>query len=92
MLDGGLCWRIDKDKADRQAEDPTRRTNPKHIAPEKQRKKDVALKMKRAALANPDLLTANVVLPGKHDAAARADFAESWACPVHLGDKLALLN
>lgn len=65
MLDGGLGWRMAKDKADRQAEDP----NPKHVAPEKQRKKDVALKMKRAALADPDLLTANVVLPGEHDAA-----------------------
>ncbi|KAL3145384.1 hypothetical protein ABBQ38_001634 [Trebouxia sp. C0009 RCD-2024] len=63
MLDGGLCWRMAKDKADRQAEDATRRANPKHVAPEKQRKKDVALKMKRAALADPDLLTANVVLP-----------------------------
>lgn len=64
MLDGGLCWRIGKDKAERQAQDGSRHLNPKHVDPDKQRKKDTALKMKRAALAHPDLLTANVVLPG----------------------------
>lgn len=71
MLDGGLCWRIGKDKAERQAEDASRHLNPRLVDPEKQRKKDTALKMKRAALADPDLLTANVVLPGKLDALTR---------------------
>ena len=65
MLDGGLCWRIGKDKVERQAQDASRHLNPKHVDPDKQRKKDTALKMKRAALTDPDLLTANVVLPGK---------------------------
>lgn len=88
MLDGGLCWRLGKDKAERQAEDATRPPNPKHIAPEKQRKKDVALKMKRAALADPDLLTANIVLPGE-------DTAATLQVPlhvVHLSHKLLWLN
>lgn len=65
MLDGGLCWRIGKDKAERQAEDASRHLNPKHVDVEKQRKKDVALKKKTAALADPDLLTVNVVAPGE---------------------------
>ena len=64
MLDGGLCWRIGKDKADRPAEDASRQLNSKHIDAEKQKKKEVAVKRKRAALADPDLLTGNVVLPG----------------------------
>ena len=67
MLDGGLCWRIGKDKAERQAQDASRRLHPKHVHLDKQRKKDTALKMKRAALADPDLLTANVVVPGEFD-------------------------
>ena len=64
MLDGGLCWRLGKDKADRQADDVSRHLNGKPMDAEKQKKKEVALKRKRAALADPDLLTANVVLPG----------------------------
>jgi hypothetical protein len=64
MLDGGLCWRIGKDKADRRAEDASRHLNSKHMDAEKQKKKEIALKRKRAALIDPDLLTANVVLPG----------------------------
>lgn len=73
MLDGGLCWRIGKDKAEGQAQDASRHLNPKHVDPDKQRQKDTALKMKRAALADPDLLTANVVLPGK-----AASLAKHW--------------
>ena len=64
MLDGGLCWRLGKDKADRQAEDASRHLNGKPMDPDKQRKKEFALKKKRAALTNPDLLTATVVVPG----------------------------
>jgi len=64
MLDGGLCWRIGKDKADRRAEDASRHLNSKHMDAEKQKKKEIALKRKQAALTDPDLLTANVVLPG----------------------------
>ena len=64
MLDGGLCWRIGKDKADRPAEDASRQLNSKHMDAEKQKKKEVAVKRKRAALTDPDLLTGNVVLPG----------------------------
>ena len=64
MLDGGLCWRIGKDKADRRAEDASRHLNSKHLDAEKQKKKEIALKRKQAALTDPDLLTANVVLPG----------------------------
>lgn len=64
MLDGGLCWRIGKDKADRPAEDAIRQLNSKYMDAEKQKKKEVAVKRKRAALADPDLLTGNVVLPG----------------------------
>ncbi|DBA86692.1 TPA: hypothetical protein ACH3X1_005146 [Trebouxia sp. C0004] len=63
MLDGGLCWRIGKHKADRRAEDATRHLNSKHMDAEKQKKKEIALKRKQAALTDPDLLTANVVLP-----------------------------
>lgn len=63
MLDGGLCWRIGKDKADRRVEDASRHHS-KHMDAEKQKKKEIALKRKRAALTDPDLLTANVVLPG----------------------------
>ena len=89
MLDGGLCWRIGKDKAERQAEDASRHLNPKHVDPEKQRKKDTALKMKRAALADPDLLTANVVLPGKLDALPRP-LLQSHSCTLlHWAAKLA---
>ncbi|DBA79844.1 TPA: hypothetical protein ACH3X2_007681 [Trebouxia sp. C0005] len=62
MLDGGLCWRIGKDKADRRVEDASRHHS-KHMDAEKQKKKEIALKRKRAALTDPDLLTANVVLP-----------------------------
>ena len=72
MLDGGLCWRIGKDKAERQAQDVSRHLNPKHVHPDKQRKKDTALKMKRAALADPDLLTATVVVPGETAARTRS--------------------
>lgn len=63
-MDGGLCWRIGKDKADRRAEDASRHLNSKHLDAEKQKKKEIALKRKQAALTDPDLLTANVVLPG----------------------------
>ena len=49
MLDGGLCWRLDRDK--QQVED-------------KQRKKELALNKKQAAFHNPALLTAQVELPG----------------------------
>ena len=64
MLDGGLCWRIGKDKADRRVEDASRHLNSKHMDAEKQKKKEIALKRKQAALTDPDLLTGNVVLPG----------------------------
>lgn len=90
MLDGGLCWRIGKDKVERQAEDASRHLNPnpKHVDSDKQRKKDTALKMKKAALADPDLLTANVVLPGKPAALTRA-FTQSQFCTLlHLAAKL----
>ena len=60
MLDGGLCWRAGKDKG----EDAGRHPNSKQLDAEKQRKKEMALTRKRAALADPDLLTANVVVPG----------------------------
>ena len=65
MLDGGLRWRVGKDKVERQAEDASRCLNPKHMSVEKQRKKDIALKQKTAAIAEPDLLTSNVVAPGE---------------------------
>ena len=50
MLDGGLCWRLDRDK--QQGDD-------------KQKKKELALLKKQAAFQNPMLLTAQVELPGE---------------------------
>lgn len=49
MLDGGLCWRPDRDRL--QADD-------------KQKKKELASIKKQAALRDPALLTSHVELPG----------------------------
>ena len=65
MLDGGLSWRLGKDRNDRQAEEAIRHLNGKPVDSDKQRKKNFALKKKRAAMANPDLLTQTVVAPGE---------------------------
>lgn len=86
MLDGGLCWRVGKDKADRQAEDATRHQNGKHMDAEKQKKKEVALKKKRAALAEPELLTANVEVPGLYTHSAVTCICAALHCVGMHGD------